>query len=68
MVEIMQKELKKKKRRKGVVLWKDYTTKRPTNMNKSYEKMHDEINSVLDKWEKYGYHYFMKDGECRVKR
>ena len=68
MVEIMQKELKKKKRRKGVVLWKDYTTKRPTNMNKSYETIHEEINSVLDKWENYGYHYFMKEGTCPVKR
>ena len=68
MVEIMQKELKKKNRRKGVVLWKDYTTKRSTNMNKSYEKIHEEINSVLDKWEKYGYHYFMKEGTCPVKR
>jgi len=68
MVEIMQKELKIKKRRKGVVLWKNYTTNRPTNINKSYENIHEEINNVLDKWEKYGYLYFMKDGTCSVKR
>jgi hypothetical protein len=37
-------------------------------MNKSYEQIHEEIISVLDKWEKYGYNYFMKDGTCPVKR
>ena len=68
MVEIMQKELKNKKKRKGVVFWKNYTTNRPINMNKSYENIHEEINNVLDKWEKYGYLYFMKDGTCSVKR
>lgn len=66
MVEIMQKSLKKKK--KNTVLWKDYTTARNTKLNKTYEKIYEEIIKVLDKWEKYGYLYFMKEGKCNVKR
>ena len=68
LVEVMQKELKRKKIRKHVVLWKNYTTSRTTNLKKTYEEIYEEIENVLDKWEKYGYLYFMKEGTCSVKR
>ena len=40
----------------------------PIYLNESYEEIYEEIENVLDKWEKYGYLYFMKDGTCSVKR
>ncbi len=76
MIDIMQAELKRKKIRKHVVLWEDYTVSEvdedgydiPIYLNESYEEIYEEIENVLDKWEKYGYLYFMKDGTCSVKR
>jgi hypothetical protein len=51
-----------------VLLWKNYTTVRTTNMRKTYEKLYEEIENVLDKWEEYGYSYFIKKGKCPKKK
>jgi len=69
IVEIMQKTIKKIKRKNNPTLWKDYTYDKPEPyLNKDYDVLYAEIQSVLEKWEKYGYLYFIKDGTCPKKK
>jgi hypothetical protein len=69
MVEIMKRKIKNTKRKDHPALWKDYTYDKPEPyLNKDYNAIYAEIQSVLDKWEKYGYKHFIKDGTCPVKK
>jgi len=48
-----------KKNRK---LWKDYTTSKHKHINMEITHILQNIKNVLDKWENYGYHYFIGNG------
>ena len=67
-VEEMNKKIKKlnkkTKKKTNPDIWRDYTLKKKTYLNKDFTTLYDEILSILDKWEKYGYWYFIKDGKC----
>ena len=68
MIEIMKKKIKKIKRKNNPTLWKDYTYDKPEPyLNKDFDVLYAEIQSVLEKWEKYGYLYYIKDGTCPKK-
>lgn len=49
-------------------LWKDYTNTPETYLYKDFNTIYAELHSVLDKWEKYGYKHFIKDGMCPTKK
>ena len=69
IIEIMQKKIKKIKRKDNPTLWKDYTYDKPEPyLNKDFDVLYAEIQSVLEKWEKYGYLYYIKDGTCPKKK
>jgi len=69
MVEIMKRTIKKTKKKDNPALWKDYTYDKPEPyLNKDFNVLYGEIQSVLEKWEKYGYLYFIKDGICPTKK
>lgn len=68
VVELMQKKLTRKPLSKDVVLWKDYTKQRTTYLNMDYDEIYNQIQNTLDNWENFGYHYFINDGACPVKR
>lgn len=69
MVEIMKRTIKKTKKKDNPALWKDYTYDKPEPyLNKDFNVLYGEIQSVLEKWEKYGYLYFIKDGTCPTKK
>jgi hypothetical protein len=68
IVKIMQKTIKKNKRKNNPTLWIDYTYEEPEPyLNKDFDVLYAEIQSVLEKWEKYGYLYYIKDGTCPKK-
>ena len=64
VVELMRQKIKKTKKLDDRSIWKDYTHSPVTYLNKDYNILYAEIQSVLDKWEKYGYWYFIKEGTC----
>ena len=66
VVELMRQKIKKTKKLDDRSIWKDYTHSPVTYLNKDYNMLYAEIQSVLDKWEKYGYWYFIKEGTCPV--
>ena len=69
IVEIMKRTIKKTKKKDNPALWKDYTYDKPEPyLNKDFNVLYGEIQSVLEKWEKYGYLYFIKDGICPTKK
>ena len=68
VVELMQKKLTRKPLSKDVVLWKDYTKQRTTYLNMDYDEIYNQIQNTLDNWEHVGYHHFIKDGACPIKR
>jgi hypothetical protein len=44
--------------------WIDYTTKKNTFLDKDLDSLYCEIKNVLDEWERYGYMYFIGNGDC----
>ena len=68
MVEIMKRKIKKTKKKNNPALWKDYTNTPETYLYKDFNTIYAELHSVLDKWEKYGYKHFIKDGMCPAKK
>lgn len=60
----LRKTIKKRKTKTNNSLWQDYTKHRKTHMNPEYEKVMEKIHDVLNKWEKFGYLFFIKDGKC----
>jgi len=68
VVELMQKKLTRKPLSKDAVLWKDYTKQRTTYLNMDYDEIYNQIQNTLDNWEKFGYHHFVKDGACPIRR
>jgi len=68
MVEIMKRKIKRTQKKNNPALWKDYTNTPETYLYKDFNTIYAEIQSVLEKWEKYGYLYFIKDGTCPKKK
>jgi hypothetical protein len=64
IIEIMRRKIKKTRKKNNPSLWKDYTNSPVTYLQKNYDTIYAEINNVLDKWEKYGYWFFIKEGTC----
>ena len=62
LVKGTKKSSKKKKEDK--TLWFDYTSIDEPYLYKDYHTIYAEILNVLDKWEKYGYWLFVKEGNC----
>ena len=62
LVKSTKKSSKKKKEDK--TLWFDYTSIDEPYLYKDYHTIYAEILNVLDKWEKYGYWLFIKEGNC----
>jgi hypothetical protein len=46
-------------------LWQDFTKTKKTYLNTDIDCIRENIKDVLDKWEEYGYMYFMDEGKCR---
>jgi hypothetical protein len=67
IIEVMRQKIRKNKKKNNQSLWKDYTDEPITYLHKTYKTVYAEINSVLDKWEKYGYWFFIKTGVCGKK-
>ena len=62
----MRNTIKKNKNLNKAVLWKDFTYDEPEPyLIKDVDTMYAEIHNVLDKWENYGYMYFIKEGKCK---
>ena len=49
-------------------LWINYTKKRKTYLVMNVDTIVQNINDVLNKWEEYGYWYFIGDGMCPVSK
>ena len=49
-------------------LWINYTKKKKTYLVMNIVTIVQNINDVLNKWEKYGYWYFIGDGMCPVSK
>ena len=65
IINIMTKSMKRTRKMGKPDLWKDYTYDNPEPyLNKDFDTIYAEIHNVLDKWESYGYLYFIKDGKC----
>lgn len=66
VIDIMRNTIKKNKNLNKAVLWKDFTYDEPEPyLIKDVDTMYAEIHNVLDKWENYGYMYFIKEGKCK---
>ena len=46
-------------------LWQDFTKPKKTYLKMNLPFIRKNLLDVLDKWEEYGYMYFMDEGDCR---
>ena len=66
IIDLMRKKIKRTKKLNKPNLWKDFSYDYPEPyLNKDIDTIYAEIHSILDKWESYGYLYFIKDGKCK---
>ena len=69
MIEIMQDKIKNKKKKihyQDNSVWKDHTSISKPPLKIDFETLCYNIENVLEKWEKYGYLYFINDGKCTI--
>jgi len=64
IINIMNKKIVKLKRKNNPSVWKNYTSIKNEYLNIDIDTLYLKINEVLNKWEKYGYWYFIKEGDC----
>ena len=50
--------------KKNKKLWKNFTKKKEENLVMDIQYILINIKDVLDRWENYGYHYFIGKGKC----
>ena len=63
IINIMNKKIVKLKRKNNKSVWKNYTNSENEYLNIDIDTLYLKIHEVLNKWEKYGYWYFIKDGD-----
>ena len=69
MIEIMQDKIKNKKKKihyQDNSVWKDHTSISKPPLKIDFETLCYNIENVLEKWQEYGYLYFINDGKCTI--
>lgn len=73
MIELMQDKIKDKIKDKNEKydednsIWQDHTYNTRPPLMIDFDTLYCNIQAVLEKWEKFGYLYFIKDGKCPKK-